>query len=137
MFEGSGNEFSMQISAIYIALCGLLMLILAARVATGRIKYELAVGDGGIRSFQGVIRAHSDAVEYIPMALLMLVAAENSGAEGWMIHGLGTLLLASRVVHALALYRTPDASKRRFVGVFGTWMVYVLSALLILAGQLS
>ena len=68
---------SMDISMIYIALSGLLMVGLAVDVVRGRLKYQVGLGDGGHEALGRRIRVHGNAVEYLPIGLLLLLAVEN------------------------------------------------------------
>lgn len=47
--------------------------------------------------------AQSNAVEYIPIALLLLFVLEDNGANVMLVHILGFLLIIGRVIHAQAL----------------------------------
>lgn len=86
------------------------------------------MGDGGNEELQLAIRAHSNAVEYIPIALMLLLTLELNGAPKILIHILGVTLLVGRILHAMGL-PTKDFRKR----VLGMQItIYLLIGLAIL-----
>ena len=118
------QDFSMDISMIYIALSGLLMVGLA-----------LDVVHGGHEALGRRIRVHGNAVEYLPIALLLLLAVENSVSSGLLVHLLGSLLVLCRLLHAFGLRMSAGTSLPRFVGTAGTWGMMLVSVGLILANS--
>jgi uncharacterized membrane protein YecN with MAPEG domain len=75
---------------------------------------------------------HANFVEYVPLALVLMLLAELNGVNGAALHGAGILLLASRGLHAFGLGRSSGRSFGRFYGTAGTWLVLLgLSAALL------
>jgi uncharacterized membrane protein YecN with MAPEG domain len=74
---------------------------------------------------QQAVRVQANFVEYVPFAVLLLVLAELTGLPGPAVHGAGIVLVASRVLHAVGLARTPGVSFGRFYGTVGTWLTIV------------
>ena len=126
---------SMDISMIYIALSGLLMVGLAVDVVRGRLKYQVGLGDGGHEALGRLIRVHGNAVEYLPIGLLLLLAVENSVSSGLLVHLLGGLLVFCRLLHAFGLRKSAGTSLPRFIGTAGTWSMMLVSVGLILANS--
>ncbi len=124
--------FSLEVSSIYIALCGVLLIVLAILVVAARRKHLVGIGDGGIKSVNRAIRAHGNAVEYIPIALLLLVALESTDVAAWLIHTLGCVLVASRIAHAIGLSKSAGTSMPRFFGTLGTWLMILVAAVILL-----
>ena len=52
---------------------------------------------------QYAIRAQGNATEYIPIALILLVLLELSGASLWLVHLGGVAIIVGRVLHAKGL----------------------------------
>ncbi|MBS1199502.1 MAG: yecN [Proteobacteria bacterium] len=125
---------SAPITAIYAALCGLLLLGLAALVVRARRKYRTSLGVGTEPGMERAVRVHANFVEYVPLALLLLLLAEINGARGVIVHACGILLLVSRGLHAYGLSGTSGRSFGRFWGTAGTWTVLLALALVLLAG---
>lgn len=94
-----------MVSALYIVLSTLMLIKLSIDVSRLRVQYQIAFGDGGFYELQTAIRVHGNAVEYVPIAMLLLVMMEMNGANGWMIHLCGIILLAGRLLHYYGLHR--------------------------------
>ena len=72
-------------------------------VQTGRIRQrvKVSIGDGGEPRLIRVMRGHANAIETIPMALILLALVALLGAPAWAVHLLGLALTVGRVLHAL------------------------------------
>lgn len=88
-----------MVSALYAVLGALLLIKFSFDVVRLRMQYRVSYGDGGFSELQSAIRVHGNAVEYIPIALILLLFMEMDGAETWMVHICGLLLLAGRLMH--------------------------------------
>lgn len=121
----------LAISPLYVALGGVLVLVLAGRVIARRREQKIGLGDGGDREMLRRIRAHANAMETLPIALLMLVTLELAGGAALALHLLGGTLLLGRTLHAVGLSRKSGVSFGRFVG-----MLLTLLAIAGLAGAL-
>ena len=126
------TSFSIQISSIYIALLALLMLALAVLVVKKRIRFKVIFGDEGQESLLLAIRAHANAVEYIPIGLLLLICLENTWHLPWLTHLMGSALLLGRVLHAIGLSQQSGENKPRFWGMVFTWGMIFVSAIAVL-----
>ena len=62
----------MHITGIYAALAVLLVLFLGARISMRRRAASVGIGDGGDTNLLRRIRAHANALENLPLALLLL-----------------------------------------------------------------
>lgn len=78
---------------------------------------------------QRKVRAHGNFTEYVPYALLFLIALELMQSEMLLIWVLGVVLTLSRIAHAWGLIETYGPSPARAVGFFGTWFVYIVGSL--------
>ena len=92
-----------MITSLYASLSVLLIVRLTLSVIKLRTKNRISVGDGGNEELQLAIRTHANAVEYIPIALLLLLMLELNGAPNILIHVLGITLLIGRIIHAMGL----------------------------------
>ena len=120
-----------MLTGLYAALCALLIFALSLRIALLRRKLRIGIGDGGDAGLARAIRAQANAIEYVPLLLVMLLIAENNGASVAMVHACGAGLLLARVLHAVGLSGSAGVSFGRFWGILLTWAL-----LLVLAGQL-
>lgn len=122
----------MRITAIYAALAALLVLVLAARVVIARNARKIGIGDGGDRDLVKRIRAHANALENLPLALLLLLLLELNQTQPVVLHGFGIVLIVARVAHAIGLSRSSGYSAGRFSGTALTWLAMLAMALLLL-----
>jgi len=117
------------ITPIYAGLLGLLLLALTASVVRLRGKYKVGIGDGGHPELSRAVRAHANFIEYVPLALILLLILEYRGIPAWALHGLGGSLFLGRVLHAWGLSQRAGTSFGRAIGI-------VLTLLCILAASL-
>ena len=116
-------------TALYAGLLGLLLVALSYRVAQRRIRFRVGVGAGDQPELERAIRVQANFTEYVPLALILLALYEAGGAPGWALHGAGTVLVVSRLLHAVGLTRSAGRSAPRFIGVVGTWLVIIALSL--------
>jgi len=121
-------DMAVAISGLYAALCALVVLSLALRVILLRWSTRTGIGDGGDRRLARAVRIHGNAIEYVPLALILLVIAELSGVRASLLHGCGIALVAARVAHALGFTRTAGVSVGRSLGVSATFAVILVLA---------
>ncbi|WP_333877784.1 MAPEG family protein [Methylobacter sp.] len=117
-----------MITSIYASLSALLIVRLSLAVIKLRRKNRVSVGDGGNEELHLAIRAHSNALEYIPITLMLLLTLELDGAPKILIHILGVTLLIGRILHAMGL--PAKDFKKRVLGMQIT--IYLLIGLAIL-----
>lgn len=117
-----------MITSIYASLAALLIVRLTLSVIKLRRKNRVSVGDGGNEELQLAIRAHANAVEYIPITLLLLLTLELNGAPQILIHIVGATLLIGRILHAIGL--PAKDFKKRVLGMQIT--IYLLIGLAVL-----
>jgi uncharacterized membrane protein YecN with MAPEG domain len=124
---------SVPITALYAGVLALLLLMLALRVVRLRWTLRVGLGDGGDKSMSRAIRIHGNASEHVPIALLLLLAAELNHASPALLHGCGIALVVARVLHAVGLGRFAGASWQRTVGTVGTFSVIGILAVVDIA----
>jgi uncharacterized membrane protein YecN with MAPEG domain len=117
------------VSAIYIALNALILLSLALLVVRQRWATGVGLGPGkGDTPLARAMRCHANAAEYMPMALVTIVALELMGAPLWLLHVLGGGLTVGRAIHPFGLYRSAGRTAERFIGTLLSWLVLVTGA---------
>lgn len=121
-----------MITGLYAALCALLVLALSLRIVMLRRRLKVGIGDGGDAGLARAIRAQANAIEYIPVLLVMLLVAENNGAGAVFLHAAGAGLVLARVLHAVGLSGSAGTSVGRFWGTLGTWILLLVLALQLL-----
>ena len=115
-----------KIAAIYAAVLALLVVLLALRVALYRVRNR--IGAGLLRR----VRAHGNAVEFIPLGLILLALLELCGAAAWGLHLAGGSFVLARVAHAIGLSRSTGASAGRAGGAALTFLAILGMALWLL-----
>lgn len=123
-----------MITMLYAGLCTILVVFLALRVAQWRHRNKIGMGDGGDRDLLKRVRAHANAVENMPLALLLLGGMELNGYPAGLIHGFGSVLVVSRVAHAWGLSHSSGVSRGRFLGSLFTWLLMLAMAAFAIAG---
>ncbi|MAA73132.1 MAG: glutathione S-transferase [Salinisphaeraceae bacterium] len=119
-----------EVTGLYTALCALLVLYLAWRVVSIRRREKIGLGDGGNKDLNLAIRAHANAVEYLPLSLLLILVAELNGLPALWLHLAGLALLACRVGHAWGFVAARGAyHPGRFFGIAGNWLLWIALAL--------
>jgi uncharacterized membrane protein YecN with MAPEG domain len=121
-----------SVSAAYAAIFGLLAAFLTVRVILNRVKTGVQSGDGGNAGLAQAIRAHANLAEQVPLALLLIMLAEVTGAQAGLIHALGSLLVIARLANAWALSRSLGPTMPRQAGAGLTVLIIVATSLLIL-----
>lgn len=121
-------------SSLYIGLAALLLLVLSLRVIQLRYRYRTEIGDGGHAELARAIRVQANFVEYVPMALLVILMADLVGHAKWTVHVMGIALLVGRVAHAYGLATARGPNVGRSLGVGLTVLVLIAGAALALLG---
>lgn len=85
---------------IYAALNMAILLWIAAATSRLRGKHKVSIGDGGVKHLVRIIRGHANAIENMPMFLIMLAVAALLGMPALAVHGLGLIFSIGRALHA-------------------------------------
>lgn len=120
---------SLEVTPIYAAILGLLLLYLAKRVVDFRQRDKVTLGAGDSKDLELAIRVHCNATEYIPILLVLLLTLELSGAPAWLVHVGGGLTLVARLLHAVGLGGKRGPSFGRFWGTALTWLTLLSLAI--------
>lgn len=118
-----------RVTALYAGLNGLILLVLAIRAARQRGISKVGIGTGGDAVLERASRVHGNAVENIPIVLILLGLAEASGSGVVFLHGIGIALTLGRLLHAWGLARSPNESFGRAAGIILTWFALAAGAI--------
>ncbi|PFG58065.1 hypothetical protein ATG66_0595 [Vibrio sp. ES.051] len=110
-----------MITALYASILALLMIWLAVQVIKQRRLNQVAYADGGVEALQIVRSAQSNATEYIPITLILMVLLELNSAYPTWIHLTGIIFIIGRVIHARGILK--EDLKRRIRGMQVTFLV--------------
>ena len=87
-------------SAIYASIGAFIIVWLSLGVIKVRRTKRISLGDGNDEDLKTAIAAQMNAVEYIPITLLLLFALEYNNAHLILVHILGILFIVGRIIHA-------------------------------------
>ncbi len=94
-----------MVTALYGAICGLLIIKLSFTVIGLRRQYKVRYGDGGHKALKIAIRAHANATECIPIVLILLGLLEFNNAPKLLIHCIGITFIIGRIIHSHGLLK--------------------------------
>ena len=117
-----------MVTSLYLIMACGLIIWLSLKVIGFRHEYRVSIGHGDHPALQNAISAQHNAIEYLPIGLLMLLVLELAGMPWWCLHPPGIALLLGRVIHARAMLN--DDLKMRVRGMQVT--IYTLIALMLL-----
>ena len=117
------------VTTLYASLLGLLLIALSWGVSKNRMRAQVSLGHGDDKELKVAIRAHGNFVEYVPIALLLLLLAEMTALPAWLLHVFGIALLAGRVLHAWGISNPRNKLEGRRLGIALTWLMLLAVSL--------
>lgn len=109
--------------AVYAGVNIVLLVFLAIRVVGARRRHKVILGDGGNPAVLQAIRAHGNAAEYIPAALVgLFLLAVLEPIPLLAVQAIGGAFTLGRVLHAFGLATSSGASFGRLTGMLFTWL---------------
>lgn len=114
---------------IYAGLNALVLLWIA--VATGRLRQRtrIFIGDGGNQHMIRILRGHANALETIPIALILMLLMAAFGTPTWVLHLFGIALTVGRVLHAMHFIAEDAPGWQRALGALLSMLVVAIAAL--------
>jgi uncharacterized membrane protein YecN with MAPEG domain len=124
---------ALQAAGLWSGLMILLLVVFGARVALGRTRHRVSLGDGGNDQMILLTRTFGNAAEYIPLGVGAMTLLALLGASALEIHLVGGAMMIGRLLHPLGLaMRAPNWA--RIAAMSLTWLALIgASVLLILA----
>lgn len=117
-----------MVTALYAVILAGLLISLAWQVIKQRRAELVKYADGGVEALVLARSAHGNAVDYIPITLILMALAEYNGVHVGFIHLAGIAFVIGRVLHAKAILS--DTLKHRITGMKLTF--FVMAALMVL-----
>ena len=127
---------NLEITALYGAMLGVIMLVLWIMVTKKRADMDLSIGDGDVVLHEK-IRRHGNFIEWVPMALILMILAEAGGASALWLHIAGIALVVGRLAHPFGLRADNAAHPLRIIGNVGCIIAFVIVIVLIAIGQIQ
>ena len=113
---------------MYASVLALIIIWLCYKVVVFRRIKRVDIGDGGDATGIRHIRAQQNAVEYIPIALILFAAYELNNGNHLMLHAIGITLVIGRLIHPWGFVSKKGISFGRFYGTLLTWLAILLLA---------
>ena len=113
----------LTVTAFYAGVMALWLLGLGFEVSRRRRRHDVLVGSAGVTELEQAIRAHANACEYVPIALIVLGLAEGMGAPAWLLHVSGLMLVAGRGMHGAYYLGGAEHMRLRSAGMMLTVVV--------------
>lgn len=119
---------SVTVTPLYAALIAFLFVILSVRVVTARRSARVALGDGGDKALLRRQRVQANCAEYAPFGLVLMSLAELQAAPAIVLHAIGLMLLAGRIVHAIGVSQEDEPLALRVTGMAFTFTAILSGA---------
>jgi len=121
----------LRFTPIYAGLLAMIVIYLAYRVTLFRRKEQKGIDQTGCsESMQRAIRVHANALENIPLALLLMLMLELNHLNPIILNIVGCMLVAGRLLHARGLSGSSGVSFGRYYGTLLTWLSILSMAVL-------
>ncbi len=114
-----GIKLTSMITGLYAGILGLIYIRLTLAVIGGRRKHLIAYGYGKNNEIAGVVSAHGNFSAYAPIFLVSLLCLELGGKIvgtnlPLLLHLLGVLFVAGRLIHFSGLSQSEQLAKPNF-----------------------
>jgi len=124
---------ALHAASFWSGLLVLLLLGLAFRVISNRRRHRVLFGDGGVEQMTVATRAFGNAAEYIPVGVGALILIALLGYPAWVVHALGAVLFAGRLIHGVGLSHGKGPGPGRLIGMALTVTALGAAAVLLIA----
>jgi uncharacterized protein len=111
------------VTAIYAGILTLISTFLAFQVGGARGRAGVSLGDGGNEALIVAQRRHLNLLEYVPLALILMVIIELNHAPKLWLHVAGIALVIARLSHPMGLSMSRTPNPFRFAGAVLTLIV--------------
>lgn len=122
---------------IYAALNTIILMWLTTATGQLRRRYKVLIGDGGVPHMIRILRGHANAIENIPMMMVLLIIAAALGTPVYVLHLLGIVFTVGRAIHALHFIQEHGASWQRMAGFGLSFLALLLATLGVLGHALT
>ncbi len=120
---------ALPITAVIAGLCGLWLVFLQAKVILFRRGKGVSLGHADDEMGERLIRAHGNAVENIPIFLILLGVGALVFTPGRVLWLLGLFFLTGRILHGVHFFKIREGFKMRVYGMLMTLISIGLAAL--------
>jgi uncharacterized protein len=118
----------LPITSIAAGLLGILVIVLALRIVKLRRSLKVGIGCAESLPLELAIRVHGNAIENIPLGLILLGLLELQGVTSWLVIVCASALVIGRLLHVIGLSKSQGKTFGRFFGTITTWLMILVSA---------
>ncbi|MDH5517623.1 MAG: MAPEG family protein [Gammaproteobacteria bacterium] len=119
----------LPLTSIFSFCFAVLIFYLVLQVVRCRRKFRVGYGDGGHDELRHAISAHSNAIETIPLALIILLISELNAVNSVLLISASVLFLLARIIHVIGLMSSLGTSFGRTYGTLASWLFIIFLAL--------
>ena len=119
-----------SITALYAGILALIVVALGINVTMHRVKLGVPLGDGGNPQMLRMVRVHGNAVEYLPLAIVLMLVYELNGGMHIALHIAGIALVAGRLLQTWGMWSTEIPGFGRGTGQTLAWVAIAALAVL-------
>jgi uncharacterized membrane protein YecN with MAPEG domain len=116
------------VTILYAGISGLILLVLSLNIFREWVNLAAGAKENEER-WKRSERAQRNFVEFVPICLLLMFLIEMHGAPREILHGLGSALVAARILHAYGVGDMKIASLLRVVGTQLTFLILMICSL--------
>ncbi len=138
------------ITPLYASILAIIFVGLSLRVIRLRRSLKISLGTDehlinknikqeidGHQLILRAVRVHANFSEYVPLAIVLMICSEISGASIWLLHSIGMLLLVGRLSHAYGVSQLNEIFKYRVLGMAMTFISILLTAFFLIINYFS
>jgi len=122
-------ENAIAIVGLYAGLNTLILLWIATATGQLRAKHKVSIGDGGVLHLTRILRGHANAMENVPMALILMLIMAGLHTPIFVLNGFGIMLTIGRFFHAMHFIKEDAPVWQRALGATTSMLVLTLGAL--------
>ena len=119
---------TLPITALYSGLLALVILGFAYNVSLTRRSQKIGLGDNNNEVMRVALRIHGNAIEILPIAIILMLVYELNDGRALVLHVFGIALLLGRIMHCHGLKQKTGKSSGRYWGTAVTWASVALLA---------
>ncbi|MCY4129953.1 MAG: MAPEG family protein [Gammaproteobacteria bacterium] len=109
-----------HVTALYGALLAFIGVVLILRVIVVRASTRVSILHGDDMVLAQEIRRHGNFFEHVPLALVLMALVEANGGNDLILHSMGAILVAARIVQPFGLHYDRIMHPLRVLGSVGT-----------------
>ncbi|MCF6320593.1 MAG: MAPEG family protein [Rhizobiaceae bacterium] len=119
---------TLAITGIYAAILGIMFVVLRINVTIERAKTGISIMHQDNMVLAEKMRRFGNFIETVPFALVLLAIVETTGASTAILHSVGALLLASRLLHPFGLNAENGKNPLRIVSGLMTTLSFAIAS---------